>query len=400
MGKPKKIPKPKKPYAGFPLWWHPSCYWTKKFSGKNVYFGSRNGTWQEALDHYNRDKEALHLGQDPSDFRDGYSIADLCDDFLNDKQMSLDNGTLVESTYQGYEFICDLLESFFNAKRKVTSLTTGDFDRLRTHIGKLKNGKDASPTYIDNQVRGTKVVFNYAMKADKIDTQIKFGTQFKLEPRSKSRKYKAKKPSKLFGVNHLKQVLESANDNPQMFAMIMISINCGFGPADVGNLRLSHLDLVNRWHDSGRNKTGIYRRCRLWSETVKTLKAWLEFRDEKQAKRIANKSTVVDQFEENSDFVFLTRNGRSWYTGKSGETPVSVAFKKLKPPASLTFNCFRHSFRTIAGESCDKEAVNLTMGHTPPKDIGENTYVHSVSDKRLKKVSKIVRKHYKAAFAK
>ena len=90
MGKPKKIPKPKKPYAGFPLWWHPSCYWTKKFSGKHVYFGSRNGTWQEALDHYNRDKEALHLGQDPSDFRDGYSIADLCDDFLNDKQMSLD----------------------------------------------------------------------------------------------------------------------------------------------------------------------------------------------------------------------------------------------------------------------------------------------------------------------
>jgi len=272
MGKPKRFPPRKKPYQDFPLTWNRSSgYWCKKINGRIWNAKPRGATWQEALDHYNRDRDYLFNGQNPADFnQDGYSIENLCKDFLQDRLTRVEeHKTLVRSTYQGYEIACNILKSFFKPERMVKSLTTEDFNRLRTHIVKLKNGTNASPTTINNRVRTIKAVFNYGIKAGKLEFDVKFGTQFKLVPKVQSRLYRNSKPSKLYQVNHLKQVLDSARNKPQMFAMIMMAINCGFGPVDIGNLRMRELDLDKRWHDSGRNKTGNVRRCRLWPETAK-----------------------------------------------------------------------------------------------------------------------------------
>jgi integrase len=59
-------------------------------------------------------------------------------------------------------------------------------------------------------------------------------------------------------------------------AMILLGINCGFGNTDVANLTVKNLDLKGGWCNYPRPKTGISRRCPLWPETVKAIKAALE----------------------------------------------------------------------------------------------------------------------------
>ena len=54
--------------------------------------------------------------------------------------------------------------------------------------------------------------------------------------------------------------------------MILLGINCGFGPADCSRLTIDAVDLDGGWIDFARPKTGIERRCPLWPETVEALR--------------------------------------------------------------------------------------------------------------------------------
>ena len=156
MGKP---PKPlKKPRKDFPLTARNDGYWAKKIKGKTKYIGPRWCSASVAEAIWNRDKEALLNGQDPADFYDadngnGYTLGTLCDDYLAFKHEAKEDGEIVLDTYVGCERACEALKEFFGESRRVDSLTTGDFDRLRKHIGSNQNGKTAAPITINNRVR-------------------------------------------------------------------------------------------------------------------------------------------------------------------------------------------------------------------------------------------------------
>jgi hypothetical protein len=48
-----------------------------------------------------------------------------------------------------------------------------------------------------------------------------------------------------------------------MQAMILLGLNCGYGPSDLATLPMRVLDLAGGWVDHARPNTGIDRRCPL-----------------------------------------------------------------------------------------------------------------------------------------
>src|SRR5207253_1305742 len=72
-----------------------------------------------------------------------------------------------------------------------------------------------------------------------------------------------------------------------MRAMIYLGINCGFRNNDVGTLPITAMDLEGGWVNYHRPPTGIDRRCPLWPETVKAIRASI-------AKRPKPKSPEVE----------------------------------------------------------------------------------------------------------
>jgi integrase len=143
-----------------------------------------------------------------------------------------------------------------------------------------------------------------------------------------------------------------------MRAMILLGINCGFGNADCGNLRLAARDLERGIIDFPRPKTGIGRRCILWPETTAALKEAL-------AKRPEPKS------EDHAGLVFITKYGDAWVHDTS-ESPVSYEMGKLlrrlgiNGRTGLGFYTLRHTFRTGADEAGDQPAADFIMGHEVP----------------------------------
>jgi integrase len=100
---------------------------------------------------------------------------------------------------------------------------------------------------------------------------------------------------------------------PQLKAMFLLGMNCGFGDHDCAMLPISALDLDNGWLTYSRPKTGIERRAKLWPETVAALKKVLACRREAPF-----------------DNVFITKYGSPWTPkAKTGDSPVTKETTKL-----------------------------------------------------------------------
>jgi hypothetical protein len=92
-----KPTKPSKPYPEFPLFAHAAGVWAKKIRGRLVYFGP----WADpdgALEKYNAQKDDLHSGKKPRPDREGVTVKDVVNAFLNHKKDRLDSGELSPRT--------------------------------------------------------------------------------------------------------------------------------------------------------------------------------------------------------------------------------------------------------------------------------------------------------------
>jgi len=68
----------------FPLFPHPAGCWAKKCRGKVFYFGkvADDPSGQAALEEWDRVKEARLAGREPRATTEGFTVAELCDRFL------------------------------------------------------------------------------------------------------------------------------------------------------------------------------------------------------------------------------------------------------------------------------------------------------------------------------
>lgn len=367
--------KPEKPYADFPLYAHRNGQWAKKIRGATKFFG----TWpdpQAALDLYKLQREALYAGEPAPQPASSLTIADACSEFLTAKMLLLESGEITRRTYDDYEHTCTRVSNAFGRTRAVQALTPGDFDKLRAKLARTLGA-----VALGNEINRVRILFKFLVDADLVDKPIRHGPHFRRPSAKLVRLEKERRGLKLFAPAELHVVLSKAS--PTMAAMIMLGVNCGLGNSDVGQLRFEHLELNKRWLNYPRPKTGIYRRARLWPETVAKLKA-------------AIKTRTKPARDEMKDLVFITKYGDSWHK-ESVDNPVSKEMIKALSAAEvrrpgLCFYALRHTFQTIGDESGDLAAVKFIMGHAPKSDDMSANYRRMISDERLQKVAEHVRK--------
>lgn len=382
----KKTDKPDKPYPNFPLTAHPTGRWCKKIKGKTHYFGYWKDGWQKALDNYERDKDALLAGRTPRPVDNRLTIKGLVDRFLTHKKRRLESHEIAQRTFNEYYATGLLIADTFGRERPVDDLRADDFEALRNKLAKT-NG----PVRLGNEIQRVRSVFKYGFDAEHLDKPVRFGVGFKGPSKKVLRQHRAKKGKRMFQAPELRQVLNAAG--VQMKAMILLGINCGFGNSDCGKLPLDAVDLVGGWINFPRPKTGVDRRCPLWPETVKAIKAALK--DRPAPKNPAH-----------AGLVFITKHGNAWAKDElpiGGEedapekhdNPLSKEMAKLLRSLKiqrpgLNFYALRHTFRTAARSAGDREAIRKIMGHESG-EIDEH-YIEHVTDESLRDVANVVRK--------
>jgi integrase len=311
----------------------------------------------------------------PRQEQKGFTVAALCDHFLNHKRDLMDSGELSPRTHRDYKDVTDLLVAHFGKDRLVTDLRQEDFATLR-----VKLARRWGPVRLGNIVQRVRTIFKYAFDAEHIDKPVRFGPGFKRPSKKTLRIERAKDGPKLFTREEILRLLDCAP--VQMRAMILLGINCGYGNADVARLPLSALDLDRGIADYAREKTGAPRRCILWPETVQAVHAALVQR-------------LEPDDAEHAGLVFITAQRGTWYKD-TPDSPVAKVFSRLmkqeKIAASrkgLGFYTLRHTYRTVADETKDQPACNLVMGHEAA-DMSTQ-YRERISDERLKAISDHVR---------
>jgi len=357
-----------KPYDDFPLSYHPpSSRLYKKIRGKRHYFGYASD-WQAAVDKYLDQKDDLQAGRRPRSNRDGLIVKELCNRFLTSKQNQVDIGEITHRSFLDYKSVTDRIVRVFDLTRQVDDLAADDFEELKSDIAKTRG-----LVSLGNEIQRVRVVFKFAYDAGLIDKPVRYGPTFKRPSKRLLRKVRNGTASKMFEAAEIRTMLAAAS--AQMKAMVLLGVNCGFGNHDCGTLPLDAVDLDRGWIDFPRPKTGIARRCALWSETVEAL-------------HIAVESRQSTKNDADMNLLFVTKHGQSWAKATSSN-PISAEFRKLLQSVSLYrkgrgFYALRHVFETIGGESRDQVAVDHIMGHADQSMAAH--YRERISDKRLRAV--------------
>jgi integrase len=369
--------KPAKPYPEFPLFAHAAGVWAKKIRGKLHYFGP----WADpdgALKKYLAEKDALHAGRKPRPETEGVTVKDLANDFLNAKQALVDAGELSPRTWADYRQVCDLVVDHLGKARLAADVDPGDFAALRNKVAK-KWGPHRLGSKL---IQYTRCLFKHGVDAGLVDRPVRFGPGFKRPSKKVLRLERARKGARMFEAEEIRRMLGCPPwrpaAGPQLRAMILLGVNCGFGNADVGTLPLSALDLAGGWVNYHREKTGINRRCALWPQTVDALREAL-------AGRLEPKDPS------DAGLVFITKYRAGWCKDTS-TNPLSAEMRKLLDALGIndyrSFYALRHTFETIGGEAKDQVAVDAIMGHA--REDMASVYRERVSDARLRAVAAYV----------
>jgi integrase len=361
--------KPAKPYPDFPLFAHAAGVWAKKIRAKMHYFGP----WEDpdgALAKYLDQKDALHAGRKPRPDQDTLTVKDAANAFLNVKQALVDAGELTWRTWNEYREVCGLLLAQFGKQRLVVDLGPDDFAGLRNKLA----GR-WGPYRLLKAIQYSRSVFKYAYDAGLIPAPVRFGPGFNRPSNKVLRLHRAKQGPKLFSAEEIHRLLGKAS--VPVRAMILLGVNCGFGNSDCGNLPLTALDLAGGWINYPRPKTGVPRRCALWSETIEAIR-----------EALADRPAPVN--DACAGLVFLTQRGNSWAT-KTETSPISHETAKLLKALEIYgrkgrgFYTLRHVFETVGGEAKDQVAVDHIMGNA--RDDMASVYRETISDARLKAVA-------------
>lgn len=360
---------------GSPFFVHQNGQLAKKVRGRMRYFGPATDH-AAALAKWLDQKDYLLAGRLPPVKGDGVTIRFLLNHFLTNREAKVQLGKMAQRSYKNLKDACDVIAATFDLDRLVDGLQPEDFRALYA-----KFAETHGPVSLFHDVARVRSVFNYGKDVFKVEPH--YGQDFDPPDEKALRAAKEAKQSREFSAAQIHKLYGLAGVH--VGAMILLGINCGFGNDDCATLPLSRLDLDAGWHDHGRPKTGIRRRCPLWPETVAALRASL-------AERPKPKDDA------HADLVFVTKYGGPWQAPSSGG-PISREFGKLMAEAKLAqegrgFYSLRHCFQTVADETGLATAVRFLMGHAPKKTDMSANYNKRIADKMLLVVTNHVRAWY------
>ncbi len=348
--------KPTRPYPDFPLFPHSNGSWAKKIGGKLYYFGPW-ADWQAALRKYH------DMANGPPS-----SLQACVKKHVESRGSLQQSGEITLRHLKDIEYTLAGLSEIVGPTKPIARVSSEDFERWRAHLGKT-NGAVA----IAGHVMRARAFFNWCAR-ERIITALPPGDGLRKPSRTVLRRARAERGSRMFTPKEIYFMLQCAG--PQVRAMILLALNCGLGNNDIAQLNTGHIQ--GKWLVYPRPKTGIERRAPLWPETRAALAA------------------VV---REGDEVVFRTRWGNPW-TAKSkygGDSPISMRFTKLCRTVGIYrlgrgFYSLRHVCQTIGEESGDHAATEYILGHAPPADDMASVYRERMSDARLFRVAKHIRR--------
>lgn len=369
--------RPEKPAIQFPLFVHganeKTWRWCKKVRQRHVYFFrlADDPDGQKSLVKWLQWKDDLLAGRDvQGEQAEGdSSIARVCNEYLTLKKRLVEAGELSARTLEGYIAVAKTLVEIFGRDKPIASLRSDDFAAIRAKLSETCGIRLLSVRIIQ-----VKAILNYAFESEIVATPIKTGPWFERPTKRAMKLHKSQSAPRYITANAIRSILGVSD--PLMRALVLCGINCAFGNADVGRLKLRHLDLDSGWVRYPRGKTGESRRAKLWPETVAAIRDYLAIRP-KPAK------------SEYDQLVFLTGAGNTLHTGRP-DSPVSKKFRRLARLAKVytegvSFYALRHSFFTEADRLNDKPAIRMVMGHSDKSMDGE--YRERMDDDRLERIA-------------
>ena len=341
----------KKP--AFPLWLHSHTgQWCKKIRGHRRYFGTDR---DKALAEYLRVKDDLQAGRIPPPVGcDRVTLLYVVNAYLTHQRHKVQTGELAERSFADYHRTCELLLAHLGKTTAVESIGPAELLAYRRKLAETRQA-----TSLGNEVNRARIVLRFAFANGLTNTPIRFG-EFKRPSKHVLRRQRAEKGPRMFEPTELQAIIAAAD--VQLRAAVLLGINCGFGPHDVGTLPLAAVDLPGGWLDYARPKTGVARRCPLWPETIVGLQA------------------IPPQ---SSGLVFERRG----YLLARDLRQLLDTLGLYRP--GLSFYTLRHVFQTVADECGDYIATKKIMGHVDSSM--SDTYRERFPDERLRKVSDHVR---------
>lgn len=172
------------------------------------------------------------------------------------------------------------------------------------------------------------------------------------------------KAKPLYSPEQVKKLLDEADIN--MRAMILLALNCGFGPKDLGDLQWSHFD-GNRV-GLARSKTGIGQTFYLWPETVQAVE--IVRRERRQLiQRLARRGRI----RSDKGRFLVTKYWETW-----NKNAIGGEFRKLCKEASVHcygFYRLRHCASTAMSLVATPHVQRKFMRHSQIQQ--QVTYTHT-----------------------
>jgi integrase len=343
-----------------PLTAHRNGQWCKKVKGKIHYFGTDK---DKALKAWAEQRDYLLAGLTPP--ADTVTVGNILDAFMDTKQRALGSGEIADRTFKEYESVCDIIAEVIGKRKNVEHITPSDFAKLRTRLATKKNGEPASPVSVKRLLTFARMAFHYAN--EELGHSIKYKKPLRTPAAKMIREARHAIGQRLFEAEEIRQIVKAAT--PELRAMILLGINCGFGPGDCANLPISALDLERGWHNFPRPKTAMPRRCPLWPGTVKAIRETLKDRTEGPVfVGCWNRHVIARAFQAVCVGCGVYREGVT------------------------TFYTLRRTFETVAcSGDTPQHVIDVIMGHAPDSSNMAAIYRQKVFDDTLRKCTDHVR---------
>ena len=205
---PKSISRENSGKAGTPRWISPLCpqVWTvgrRKVRGRLRYFGKWSDP-QAALKKWHAQKADLLVGRVPRPVGPKELLLhSLLNAFLRAKKSLLEQGQIVERSWQDYLETCKRLARIFGRETAVSHLGPEDFQRLRADIA-----KNWGPTRIGNEIRRCRMPFRWGVDNGYIPHVPRYGEAMKRPSAKVLRKHRSGKGKRMFDALQITAILK------------------------------------------------------------------------------------------------------------------------------------------------------------------------------------------------
>ena len=335
----------KKPYPDFPLTPHKgSGKWCVKIKSHFHYFGRLDDP-QGALDEFKAVEDDLRAGRTPCTVQ-GLTVKQVINSWLGVKAARVASGELKPRSLADYTRISTAMAESLGSTRPFASLGPADFEKLRKDFAKTHG-----PVRLSGDITVARMIVRHAQRFHLI--VVEPGPTFIKPSALTLRRERGKKPPRYFKPKEFRKLLKAAKE--PLRTMLLLALNCGFSNADCAELKVEDVNPRSPLLKIPRTKTAMPRTCYLWPETRKALQEVIAARPK------ASKA-------EDAGLVFITKYGNPFRrTPERGCQIAKETLKLLKATglyrANLNFGALRHTFLSVAEDTCSKSDVDLCMGH-------------------------------------